>query len=142
MVKTFSTAFTISTHGIGTYEITDRIGAIVRSAGIISGTATVLVKHTSASLLFFENADPTARADLENFFRRLVPEDAEYFSHTLEGSDDMPSHIRMALTRTSESIPIMDGSLQLGIWQGLFVYEHRRRPTQRSIAVSVVGDAG
>ena len=142
MVKTFSTAFTISTHGIGTYEITDRIGAIVRTSGITSGTATVLLKHTSASLVFFENADPTARADLEEFFRRLVPEDAEYFSHTLEGSDDMPSHIRMALTRTSESIPIMDGSLQLGTWQGLFVYEHRRRPRQRSIAVSVVGDAG
>jgi secondary thiamine-phosphate synthase enzyme len=142
MVKTFSTAFTISTHGIGTYEITDRISAIVRNSGITSGTATVLVKHTSASLVFFENADPTARADLEEFFRRLVPEDSEYFSHTLEGSDDMPSHIRMALTRTSESIPIMDGSLQLGVWQGLFVYEHRRRPTQRSIAVSVVGDAG
>jgi len=142
MVKTFSTAFTVSTHGIGTYEITDRIGAIVRNSGITTGTATVLLKHTSASLVFFENADPTARADLEEFFRRLVPEDAEYFSHTLEGSDDMPSHIRMALTRTSESIPIMDGSLQLGTWQGLFVYEHRRRPTQRSIAVIVVGDAG
>jgi secondary thiamine-phosphate synthase enzyme len=142
MVKTFSTAFTISTHGIGTYEITDRIGAIVHNSGITTGTATVLLKHTSASLVFFENADPTARADLEEFFRRLVPEDADYFSHTLEGSDDMPSHIRMVLTRTSESIPIMDGSLQLGTWQGLFVYEHRRRPTQRSIAVSVVGDAG
>jgi len=142
MVKIFSTAFTVSTHGIGTYEITDRIGAIVRNTGVTTGIATVLVKHTSASLVFFENADPTARADLEEFFRRLVPEDAEYFSHTLEGSDDMPSHIRMALTRTSESIPIMDASLQLGTWQGLFVYEHRRRPTQRSIAVSVVGDVG
>ena len=142
MVKTFSTAFTISTHGIGTYEITDRIEVIVRKSGITTGTATVFLKHTSASLLFFENADPTARADLEEFFRRLVPEDAEYFSHTLEGPDDMPSHIRMALTRTSENIPIMDGSLQLGTWQGLFVYEHRRRPTQRSIAVSVVGEAG
>jgi secondary thiamine-phosphate synthase enzyme len=103
MVKTFSTTFTISTHGIGTYEITDRIGAIIRNSGIKTGTATVLLKHTSASLLFFENADPTARADLEEFFRRLVPEDAKYFSHTLEGSDDMPSHIRMALTRTSRS---------------------------------------
>ena len=142
MVKTSSTAFSISTHGTGTYEITDRIEAIVRKSGIMTGTATVFLKHTSASLVFFENADPTARADLEEFFRRLVPENAEYFSHTLEGSDDMPSHIRMALTRTSESIPIMDGSLQLGTWQGLFVYEHRRRPTQRSIAVSVVGDAG
>ena len=142
MVKTFSTAFTISTHGIGTYEITDRIEAIVRKSGITTGTATVFLKHTSASLVFFENADPTARADLEEFFRRLVPEDTEYFSHTLEGPDDMPGHIRMALTRTSENIPILDGSLQLGTWQGLFVYEHRRRPTQRSIAVSVVGEAG
>ena len=142
MVKSFSTAFTVSTNGVGTYEITDRIGAIVHDSGVMTGTTTVFLKHTSASLVFFENADPTARADLEEFFRRLVPEDAEYFSHTLEGSDDMPSHIRMALTRTSESIPIMDGSLQLGIWQGLFVYEHRRRSTQRSIAVSVVGDVG
>jgi secondary thiamine-phosphate synthase enzyme len=142
MVKIFSTAFTVSTHGIGTYEITDRIGAIVRNTGVTAGLATVFLKHTSASLIFFENADPTARADLEEFFCRLVPEDAEYFSHTLEGSDDMPSHIRMALTRTSESIPIMDASLQLGTWQGLFVYEHRRRPMQRSIAVSVVGDTG
>jgi secondary thiamine-phosphate synthase enzyme len=142
MVKTSSTAFAISTHGPGTYEITDQIEAIVRKSGIKTGTATVFLKHTSASLIFFENADPTARVDLEEFFRRLVPEDAEYFSHTLEGSDDMPSHIRMALTRTSESIPIMDGLLQLGTWQGLFVYEHRRHPTQRSIAVSVGGDAG
>jgi secondary thiamine-phosphate synthase enzyme len=126
MVKIFSTAFTVSTRGIGTYEITDRIRAIVSNSGVTTGIATVLLKHTSASLVFFENADPTARADLEEFFRRLVPENAEYFSHTLEGSDDMPSHIRMALTRTSESIPIMDGSLQLGMWQGLFVYEHRR----------------
>jgi secondary thiamine-phosphate synthase enzyme len=140
MVKSFSAAFTISTRGIGTYEITDRIGTIVRNSGITTGTATVLLRHTSASLVFFENADPRARADLEEFFRRLVPEDAEYFSHTSEGSDDMPSHIRMALTRTSESIPIMDGSLQLGTWQGLFVYEHRRRPTERSLAVSVVGE--
>ena len=142
MVKTFSTAFTVSTHGIGTYEITDKIEAIVRESKIENGVVTVFTQHTSCSLIMMENADPTARRDLEEFFRRLVPEDAKYFSHTLEGSDDMPSHIRMALTRTSESIPIMDGSLQLGTWQGLFVYEHRRRPTQRSIAVSVVGDAG
>jgi secondary thiamine-phosphate synthase enzyme len=142
MVKTFSTAFTVSTRGIGTYEITDQIKAIVHKSGVTDGTATVLLKHTSASLVFFENADPTARVDLEEFFRRLVPENADYFSHTLEGPDDMPSHIRMVLTRTSESIPIMDGSLQLGTWQGLFIYEHRHRPTQRSIAVSVVGDAG
>src|ERR1700722_13793965 len=131
MVKSFSTAFTVSTHGIGTYEITDRIGAMVHDSGVITGTATVFLKHTSASLVFFENADPTARADLEEFFRRLVPEVAEYFSHTREGWEDIPSHIRMALTRTSESIPIIDGSLQLGTGQGLFFYEHRRLSTQR-----------
>ena len=142
MVKAFNVNFSITTRGIGTYEITDRVQSIVRSCGVSAGTATVLVKHTSASLLFFENADPTARADLEQFLQRLVPEDTEYFSHTLEGPDDMPSHIRMALTRSSECIPVMDGSLQLGTWQGLFLYEHRRRSAQRYIAVSILGEAG
>ena len=102
--------------------------------------ATILVKHSSASLLFFENADPTARRDLEEFLRRLVPESISYFSHNLEGPDDMPSHIRMALTRTSESVPVLDGSLQLGTWQGLFLYEHRRHPAERTVAVSVLGE--
>jgi secondary thiamine-phosphate synthase enzyme len=140
MINAFSTTFSIKTRGIGTYEITDKIRDLVAKSGVKTGVATVLVKHTSASLLFFENADPTARTDLEEFLRRLVPENTSYFSHRLEGPDDMPSHIRMALTRTSESIPVLDGSLQLGTWQGLFLYEHRRHPTQRTVAVSVLGE--
>jgi secondary thiamine-phosphate synthase enzyme len=140
MINAFSTTFSIKTRGIGTYEITDRIRDLVAESRVKTGVATILVRHTSASLLFFENADPTARKDLEEFLRRLVPESASYFSHTLEGPDDMPSHIRMALTQTSESIPVMDGSLQLGTWQGLFLYEHRRNPNQRTIAVSVLGE--
>ena len=86
---------------------------------------TVFVQHTSCSVIVMENADPTARRDLEEFFNRLVPEDAEYFAHSSEGSDDMPSHIRMVLTRTSETIPIVDGKMQLGTWQGIFLFEHR-----------------
>ncbi len=96
--------------------------------GVRSGAVTVFVQHTSCSLLVMENADPTARRDLEAFFDRLVPEDADYFTHDSEGSDDMPSHIRMALTRTSETIPIADGKMQLGTWQGIFLFEHRRAP--------------
>jgi secondary thiamine-phosphate synthase enzyme len=99
----------------------------------------VFIRHTSASLLLFENADATARRDLEKFFERLVPEDQGYFSHTLEGPDDMPSHIRMALTRTSESIPIAAGQLRLGTWQGLFLFEHRAHGSERSVVVSVIG---
>jgi len=140
MINAFSTTFSIETRGIGTYEITGKIRDLVAASGVKTGVATILVKHTSASLLFFENADPTARRDLEEFLRRLVPESISYFSHTLEGPDDMPSHIRMALTRTSESVPVLDGSLQLGTWQGLFLYEHRRHPTQRTVAVSVLGE--
>ncbi|MBV8816523.1 MAG: YjbQ family protein [Verrucomicrobia bacterium] len=140
MINAFSTTFSIETRGIGTYEITGKIRDLVAASGVKTGVATILVKHTSASLLFFENADPTARRDLEEFLRRLVPESISYFSHTLEGPDDMPSHIRMALTRTSESVPVLDGSLQLGTWQGLFLYEHRRHPAQRTVAVSVLGE--
>jgi secondary thiamine-phosphate synthase enzyme len=140
MINAFSTTFSIETRGIGTYEITDKIRDLVAESGVKTGVATILVKHTSASLLFFENADPTARRDLEEFLRRLVPESTSYFSHNLEGPDDMPSHIRMALTRTSESVPVLDGSLQLGTWQGLFLYEHRRHPAQRTVAVSVLGE--
>jgi secondary thiamine-phosphate synthase enzyme len=134
--------FSISTHGIGTYEITDEINRLVARSRIKTGVATVLIQHTSASLVLFENADPSARSDLERFLQRLVPENSSYFTHTLEGPDDMPSHIRMVLTRSSESIPIADGRLQLGTWQGLFVYEHRREPMQRGLSVSMIGESG
>jgi secondary thiamine-phosphate synthase enzyme len=132
--------FSISTHGIGTYEITDQISQFVARSRVKTGLATILIQHTSASLLLFENADPSARADLERFLQRLVPENAPYFTHRMEGSDDMPSHIRMVLTRSSENIPITEGRLHLGTWQGLFVYEHRHAPMQRWLSVSIIGE--
>lgn len=132
--------FTIATRGKGTLEITAEVEAIVAKSGIKTGTVTVFVRHTSASLVIMENADPSARRDLENFFDHLVPEDTPYFIHTAEGPDDMPSHIRMALTRTSEVIPIIHGRMTLGTWQGIFLFEHRRAPHRRQIAVAVTGE--
>jgi secondary thiamine-phosphate synthase enzyme len=142
MLTVFTSDFTVQTDGIRTYEITGEVERRVRESGVQDGLVTVLVQHTSASLILFENADPTARADLEQFFRRLVPENADYFRHDLEGSDDMPSHIRMVLTRSSETIPVRGGRLQLGTWQGLFLYEHRRIGSSRNIALSVLGMSG
>ena len=133
--------FTISTRGKGTYEITEQVAAAVARSGIIDGTVTVFVRHTSCSLIMMENADPTARHDLEKFFEKLVPENTPYFEHTAEGADDSTSHIRSVLTRSSEVIPIAGGRMQLGTWQGLFLFEHRRAPHRREIAISVVGDS-
>jgi len=132
--------FSIRTHGKGTLEITREVAGIVSRSGIRNGTVTVFVQHTSASLVIMENADPSARRDLEMFFEKLVPENTPWFVHTLEGPDDMPSHIRMALTRTSEVITILNGRMTLGTWQGIFLFEHRRAPHHRQIAVSVVGE--
>ena len=132
-------AFEVVTQGKGTYEISDEVAEVVRCSGISEGNVTVFVRHTSASLVIMENADPSARRDLEEFFERLVPEDLDYFVHTLEGPDDMPSHIRMALTRTSEVIPVVRGRMALGTWQGVFLFEHRRASHRREIVVSVVG---
>ena len=132
--------FQVRTRGKGTFEITEEVAAIVKRSGISTGIVTVFVRHTSASLVIMENADPSARRDLEAFFDHLVPEDTPYFVHTYEGSDDMPSHIRMVLTRTSEVIPVMEGRMALGTWQGIFLFEHRRAPHTRQIVVSVTGD--
>lgn len=132
--------FSISTHGKGTTEITREVAGIVTRAGITNGTVTVFVRHTSARLVIMENADPSARRDLEVFFDMLVPENTPWFIHTQEGPDDMPSHIRMALTRTSEVIPVISGGMALGTWQGVFLFEHRRDPHRREIAVSVIGE--
>ena len=133
-------SFRVSTRGKGTTEITAQVQRIVQASGIRTGTATVFVQHTSCSLVIYENADPSARTDLHAFFDHLVPEDTPYFIHTLEGPDDMPSHLRMALTRTSEVIPVVKGGLALGTWQGIYLFEHRRAPHTRNIVVSVVGE--
>jgi secondary thiamine-phosphate synthase enzyme len=134
-----SDSFSVRTRGKGTYEVTSQVEAIVRASGVSTGQVTVFIQHTSASLIIYENADRSARVDLENYFNRLVPEDADYFVHTAEGPDDMPSHIRMVLTRTSETIPIARGQMQLGTWQGIFVFEHRSAPHTRHLVVSVIG---
>src|SRR5262245_4027545 len=110
----------VRTHGKGLYEITDDLQSKIDQCGVRDGIVIVFVQHTSCSIALMENADPTARRDLETFFDRLVPEDADYFTHGCEGSDDMPSHVRMVLTRTSETVPIVDGRMQLGTWQGIF----------------------
>ncbi|MDQ2918756.1 MAG: secondary thiamine-phosphate synthase enzyme YjbQ [Verrucomicrobiota bacterium] len=128
------------TKGKGTYEITHKIAGVVKRSGIRIGTATVFLQHTSASLVIFENADRSARVDLEKYFERLVPEDADYFVHTSEGPDDSTSHIKMVLTRTSEVIPVAEGQLQLGTWQGVFLFEHRRAPHKRRVVITVIGD--
>lgn len=131
--------FQVATRGKGTYEITEEVARIVRESSVQTGAATVFIQHTSASLIIYENADSSARTDLENFFDRLVPEASDYFIHTAEGADDMPSHLRMVLTRTSETVPIARGELQLGTWQGIFLFEHRRAAHRRGIVVSVLG---
>jgi secondary thiamine-phosphate synthase enzyme len=133
-------SFSITTRGKGTYEITDACKRIVHRSKITTGTATVFVQHTSCSLVIYENADPSARTDLHAFFDHLVPENTPWFVHTQEGPDDMPSHLRMALTRTSEVIPVVHGKLALGTWQGIYLFEHRRAPHARSVVVSVVGE--
>ncbi len=141
-MRVYSANFTISTSGKGTYEITPEVASAVAASAVRSGMVTVFVRHTSCSLVIMENADPTARRDLEEFFERLVPEDTSYFEHTAEGGDDSTSHIRSVLTRSSEVIPITEGRIQLGTWQGIFLFEHRRAPHRRQIALSVVGDSG
>ena len=130
----------VRSHGKGLYEITDQIASKIDKCGIKNGTVTVFVQHTGCSIVIMENADPTARRDLEEFFDRLVPEEADYFTHDAEGSDDMPSHIRMVLTHTSETIPIVDGRMQLGTWQGVFLFEHRRAPHRRKVIITIVGE--
>jgi secondary thiamine-phosphate synthase enzyme len=130
----------VQTKGKGTYEITDAIQAEIDQAGMTSGTATIFAQHTSCSLIIMENAAPAARRDLEEFFDRLVPEGSDYFEHDDEGPDDMPSHIRMVLTRTNETVPVIRGRLQLGTWQGLFLFEHRRDPHRRRILVTMIGE--
>jgi secondary thiamine-phosphate synthase enzyme len=138
-MKAVTESFEVSTRGKGTYEITAQVESLLRSSEITTGLATVFVQHTSASLVIYENADPTARADLHRYFDDLVPEDHPGLVHTAEGPDDSTSHLKMALTRTSESVPVAGGRLQLGTWQGIYLFEHRSSPHRRTISVSLVG---
>ena len=123
--------------GPGLHEITEGVESVVRQAAVDEGLCTVYVRHTSASLTIQENADPAVLRDLEVWLARLVPEGDALYSHTAEGPDDMPAHIKSALTQTSVSIPIQDGRLTLGTWQGIYLWEHRRRPQRRELVVHV-----
>ena len=127
----------VRTGGRGMHEITDRVQEAVAASGLAEGLCTVMIRHTSASLMIQENADPSARRDLEAWLDRHVPEGDPHFTHTAEGPDDMPSHIRAALTSTTLSIPFEHGRLALGTWQGIYVWEHRRRGTVRRCVVHV-----
>ena len=128
---------TVNTDGPRLYEVTAEVEKVVRGVAADEGLCTVFVRHTSASLTIQENADPSAKRDLENWLDRLVPEGDGLFTHTSEGPDDMPSHIKSALTATSLSIPIVDGRLTLGTWQGIYLWEHRRQPHVRRLVVHI-----
>jgi secondary thiamine-phosphate synthase enzyme len=130
-------ALKVETRGQGLHEITAEVARVVRQAGVEEGLCTLFVRHTSASLLVQENADPTARQDLERWLNRLVPEGDPFYRHDAEGPDDMPAHIKAALTATSVSIPVAKKRLQLGTWQGIYLWEHRRRGSAREVLVHV-----
>jgi secondary thiamine-phosphate synthase enzyme len=133
MIKRLS----VDTPGQGLHDITSEVASLVRKAGIGEGLCTLFLRHTSASLVIQENADPTAKSDLERWLKRLVPEGDPFYEHDAEGPDDMPSHIKAALTATSLSIPILGQELALGTWQGIYLWEHRRRGSRRELVVHI-----
>lgn len=140
MIRQDVSEISVSTKGRGFYEITREVESFVSKAGIKTGLATVHIQHTSASLLIQENADPEVRRDFERFFQRLVPDGDRIFEHTAEGDDDMPAHIRTALTTVNLSIPVVRGELALGTWQGIYVWEHRKHPHTRRIKIHLLGE--
>lgn len=134
------TQLSVATRGKGLYDITTAVHGWLEGQGILNGLLTVFIRHTSASLTIQENADPDVARDLDAFFSRLVPENDSLYAHTVEGPDDMPAHVRAALTQTSLSIPVLGGRLALGTWQGIYVFEHRRRPHQRNVVLHLLGE--
>ena len=137
-MKMHQESLRIESHGQGLHDVTQAVRRVVQAAGVRTGLCNVCVQHTSASLVVQENADPAVRRDLETFLARLAPEDGDY-EHDTEGPDDMPSHIRAAITRTAETLPISGGDLALGTWQALYLWEHRRAPHRRTLVVTVWG---
>jgi len=130
----------VRTHGKGLTDFTREVEAWVRQCGMQKGLLTLFIQHTSASLLIQENADPDVVRDLTDYFERIAPENDPHYRHTIEGPDDMPAHIKTALTTTQLSIPLIDGELALGTWQGIYVFEHRSRPHRRSVALHLLGE--
>jgi secondary thiamine-phosphate synthase enzyme len=139
-MSVFTKEIVVTAPGKSTAEFTSMIEEVLIESGLTEGTVTVFCRHTSCSLVVMENADPSARRDLEAFIDRLVPENDPHFTHTYEGPDDMPSHIKMALTRTAEVIPFVNGRLCLGTWQGVFLWEHRNHSHERRIVLSYQGE--
>lgn len=131
---------TVSTRGKGLYAFTPQVRAWVQASGILQGLLTLYIRHTSASLLIQENYDPTVQTDLEAFLSRLVPEGDPIYAHVLEGADDMPAHVRSALTQTHLAIPVAEGAPLLGTWQGVYVFEHRRAAQTRSVVLHLLGE--
>ncbi len=127
----------VTVNGQGLYDIGNQVAEVVATAGFNEGLCTLFIRHTSASLLIQENYDPSARQDLERWLNKLVPQDDPDYTHTIEGPDDMPAHIKSAITATSVSIPIGGGLLMLGTWQGVFLWEHRHRPGQREVVIHI-----
>ncbi len=138
-MRQISHQLSVSTKGKGLYSINRQVAAWVADSGMRQGLLTVFMQHTSASLLIQENADPDVQSDLERFFSRLVPEGDSIYDHTTEGPDDMPAHVRAALTQTSLSIPLLAGKLSLGIWQGIYVFEHRSSGQHRNVMLHLIG---
>lgn len=139
-MQQFTSRLEIRTTGKGLYDFTDRLETWVRDCGLRTGLLTVFVEHTSASLTVQENADPDVVQDLKDFFNRIAPEDHRLYRHTVEGPDDMPAHIRAALTLTQLSIPLIDRRLALGTWQGVYLFEHRSSPHRRRVALHLLGE--
>ncbi len=139
-MKQFAHRIDVRTDGKGLYDATRPIAAWVRQCGLQTGLLTVFLQHTSASLTIQENADPDVILDMADFFQKLVPDNPRLYRHTIEGPDDMPAHIRAALTMTQLSIPLMQGELALGTWQGIYVFEHRAAAHRRSIALHLLGE--
>ena len=139
-MSVFQRVLSLGPRSRGLHEVTAEVAAVVGESPVDSGMCNVFLQHTSASLCINENADPTARGDLEVFLDRLVPEDEPYFRHTHEGPDDMPSHIKNVLTETSLAIPVVDGRMALGTWQGLYLWEHREHGSARRVTVTVDGE--
>lgn len=139
-MKFFQETFEVDTRGRGLYNVTHEIQRRVDRAGVSTGLCTVFIQHTSASLVVQENADPAVLRDLARWLDRLAPEDPRAYEHDTEGPDDMPAHLRAAITRTSETIPVRNGTLALGTWQAVYVWEHRRAPHRRRLVVHVMGE--
>jgi secondary thiamine-phosphate synthase enzyme len=140
MLRQASHELTLATRGRGLYEFTDEVAVWLARQKAVQGQLTLHLRHTSASLLIQENADPDVRADLDRFFARLVPDGDPLFEHTCEGADDMPAHVRTALTTVNLSIPVNNGRMALGTWQGIYLWEHRRVPHSRKVAMHFIGE--